>query len=47
MIQHLEVVEKIEQELIYTFEKYEKMKESEAVDVVVAVNIYQLRSFLL
>jgi len=41
MIQHPEVVEKIEQKLIYTFEKYERMKESEAVDVV--VNIYQLR----
>ncbi len=41
MIQHPKVVEKIEQELIYTFEKYEKMKESKVVDVV--VNIYQLR----
>jgi hypothetical protein len=26
MVQHPEVVEKIEQELIYTFEKYEKWK---------------------
>jgi hypothetical protein len=43
MIQHPEVVEKIEQKLIYTFEKYERMKESEASDVVVVVNIYQLR----
>jgi hypothetical protein len=42
MIQHLEVVEKIEQELIYTFEKYERMKESKAIDVV-AINIHQLR----
>jgi hypothetical protein len=41
MIQHLEVVEKIEQKLIYTFEKYERMKEFEVVDVV--VNIYELR----
>ncbi len=41
MILHLEVAEKIEQELIYTFEKYETMKECEDVDV--AINIYQLR----
>jgi len=42
MIQHPKVVEKIEQELIYTFEKHGRMKESKVVDVVV-VNIYQLR----
>jgi len=41
MILHPKVVEKIEQELIYTFEKYETMKECEAIDV--GVNIYQLR----
>jgi hypothetical protein len=31
--------------LIYTFEKYERMKEFEVVDVVVdvVVNIYQLK----